>query len=125
MRYKIFTDKHILGHIASEQVENACGWPLKEPDSHRLGIYYKDAYLVDNSPITPSVTKWIGRQAGHYFRGVFLAHGWKENVVEREGILHYGKPCDLDTADLSYLLEFFRAQGEMHRKMYGDFKSFK
>ena len=125
MNYKTFTGKHILSHIDSEELEDAGNWPLKEPDSHRLGIYYQDAYLIDNSTITPSVTNWVGPAAGHYFRGVFLAHGWKPKVVERKRILHYGKPCDLDTADLSYLLGFFQVQSEMHRKMYGDFKEFK
>jgi hypothetical protein len=55
--------------------------------------------LLDDSAMTPSITKWVGPAAGHYFRGVFLAHGWKPKVVERKGELYYGKPCDLARND--------------------------
>ncbi|KAG9193524.1 hypothetical protein G6011_03559 [Alternaria panax] len=128
MKCKTFTGNHLLGHIDSEVAVSGCNvgdWPLKQPDSHRLGIYYQDAYLVDDSPITPSITKWVGREAGHYFRGTFLAHGWKPEEIEGDDVFEFGRPCDLDTADLCYLLDYFLVQGEQHRKAYGDFKEFK
>jgi hypothetical protein len=123
-----FTSKHFLSQINSKEAVPGCNakdWPLKQPDNHRLGIYYQDAYLIDDSLIAPSITKWFGREAGHYFCGTFLAHGWKPEEVEREDVLGFGRPCHLDTADLCYLQRYLQVQGEWHHKIYKDFKVLK
>ncbi|CAA9959251.1 zinc finger mynd-type protein [Pyrenophora teres f. maculata] len=91
-------------------------WPLERPASHTLGIYHTDRYLIDGSLPTPSITKAIGA-SGIYFRGPFLAHGHEDDKMDEDDeVEEFGRPCDLDTADLSYLLGFFQVRGEKLRR---------
>ncbi|KAI2482428.1 hypothetical protein Ptr902_06809 [Pyrenophora tritici-repentis] len=106
----------VTGEIMSGHFQPGT-WPLERPVSHCLGIFYTDRYMTDGSSLTPSITKWIGTASGTYFRGPYLAHGHEnDNMDEYEEVEEFGRPCDLDTADLSYLLDFFKAQGANLRK---------
>jgi hypothetical protein len=107
----------MLDHISHDS------WPnLKRLPAHRVGIYYKDNYMNEDLPTTPSLTKWLGPELGHFLRGPFLAHGYENGKMYDDGDeSEEGKPCDVDTSALKVLLEFFQTQGTVyhHRKAAG------
>ena len=84
--------------------------PLARPASHNTGLFHTDTFVTDRSPVNPSVARMIGLASGFYFRGPLLAHGYEDDKTDERGDWEdCGRPHDLDTADLSYLLGFFQA----------------
>jgi hypothetical protein len=110
--YKPFLGTVMLDHISHDGCPN-----LKRVPAHRLGIYYKDNYMNEDLPTTPSLTKWLGPALDHFFRGPFLAHGYKNDKKYDDGDeSEEGKPCDMDTSVLKVLLESFQVQGALYYK---------
>jgi hypothetical protein len=113
--YTPFVGRDLVAHISHS------GWRnLKRLSGHRMGIYYNDDYMNDNSPVTPSLTNWLGPNLGSRFRGPFLAHGYENGELYEDGEeSDEVKPCDLDTSVLRLLLEFFYAQGTEYKERRG------